>query len=297
MYMLLCAQPPFPGLSDVAVLARVRRGVFGFDGEVWSNVSEDAKDLIRGLLTMDPSQRFTGADGLRHVWTSMLAPKSTGVEMSTSMIDSLVTFQRANKLKKAALQVIANHMHRKEIQKIHDAFIAIDEQGDNNGMIPLDKLKMVFGELGSEIPDLENLVKELSCRSSPCIDYNEFVAATLDKNIYSGEEACWTAFNLFDINGDGVISVNELTKMLNSDELPDGAKEQMLEDIVGEEWERGIDFDAFLGLMRQTPYFSDEIIFPEGPRVSEARRRKSVSDFKIDKPSKRVTCCSWRFMS
>merc|ERR1712137_52598 len=53
MYMLLCGHPPFHGNSELAVLSRVRRGVYKFDGELWDHISDDAKDLVRGLLTME----------------------------------------------------------------------------------------------------------------------------------------------------------------------------------------------------------------------------------------------------
>lgn len=33
---------------------------------------------------------------------------------------------------------------------------------------------------------------------SGVIDYTEFLAATLDKNVYQKEEACWAAFRVFD---------------------------------------------------------------------------------------------------
>jgi len=64
LYVMLCGYPPFKGASEAAILSRVHRGVFHFNGIVWDGVSEDAKDLIRGLLTMDPNKRCTAAEAL-----------------------------------------------------------------------------------------------------------------------------------------------------------------------------------------------------------------------------------------
>jgi len=110
---------------------------------LWDHISDDAKDLVRGLLTMDQGQRLTAADALHHVWVSTLAANHSGT-VNARMINNLKKFQEANNLKKAALQVIANNMHEKEIQKIHDAFVEIDGQGDGDGMISIDELKTVL---------------------------------------------------------------------------------------------------------------------------------------------------------
>ena len=48
------------------------------------------------------------------------------------------------------------------------------------------------------------------------IDYTEFLAVTMEKNVYLKEEKLYAAFKLFDLNGDGLISQEELSKVLGS---------------------------------------------------------------------------------
>jgi len=262
------------GASETAILSRVHRGVFHFNGEVWDGVSEDAKNLIRGLLTMDPNSRCTAAEALNHVWIAKLAPKRSGEDLNASMITNLRRFQEANALKQAALQVIANNVHEKEIRKIHDAFVAIDEQGDGDGIISIDELKMTLREVGAKINDLETLVQRVDCEGLGSIDYNEFVAATLDRRTYSEEEACWVAFNTFDKDGDGVISVTELAQF---------DSETLREDAFLVEHEKdGINFEQFLGMMRRGSVVEETAMINEepGPRVRQSRRRSSDSQQK-----------------
>merc|ERR1719174_617870 len=59
MFVLLCGYPPFYGETDADVLARMRTGNFSFNPVDWKNVSEDAKNLIRSLLKMNPKDRYT----------------------------------------------------------------------------------------------------------------------------------------------------------------------------------------------------------------------------------------------
>ena len=51
LYIMLCGYPPFYGESDGEILEAVLEGIYDFDDEVWDEVSEEAKDMIRGMLT------------------------------------------------------------------------------------------------------------------------------------------------------------------------------------------------------------------------------------------------------
>ena len=63
LYILLCGYPPFYGDDNQEILAMVQKGVFDFDGEEWDQVSSDAKDLIKKLVTR-PERRLTAQEAL-----------------------------------------------------------------------------------------------------------------------------------------------------------------------------------------------------------------------------------------
>jgi len=50
------------------VFEKVKKGEFTFDHNEFSMVSESAKDLIRRLLTVNKSKRFTCSQALAHNW-------------------------------------------------------------------------------------------------------------------------------------------------------------------------------------------------------------------------------------
>ena len=50
------------------VLRKVRYGEFKFHPKMWKNISDDAKDLVKRMMTVDPEERITAADALQSPW-------------------------------------------------------------------------------------------------------------------------------------------------------------------------------------------------------------------------------------
>lgn len=72
MYILLCGFPPFfsnhgqpisPGMKN-----RIKTGQFDFPDPEWSNVSQDAKTLIKEMLCVDSNKRLTIDQVMRNPW-------------------------------------------------------------------------------------------------------------------------------------------------------------------------------------------------------------------------------------
>jgi len=70
MFILLSGKPPFDGETDKEIWKKVRDGKYSFSAEEWDDVSEEAKDLIKKLMTYDPKKRISWADALNHPWFS-----------------------------------------------------------------------------------------------------------------------------------------------------------------------------------------------------------------------------------
>lgn len=70
MFVLIAGRPPFAGQVKTSVerktlLQKIDRGVLFPDAQ-WISVSEEAKDLVMGLLNQDIKQRITAAKALLH---------------------------------------------------------------------------------------------------------------------------------------------------------------------------------------------------------------------------------------
>jgi len=252
MYVMLCGYPPFFGETDAEVLSKVRLGNFSFNAADWKNISEDAKNLIRFLLKMNPRDRYTAEQTLNHEWIKNKAPKAQGVSLESNFVDNLRGFRSQNKLKKAALHIIAGQLNEDQIKALRDTFMALDGNGD--GLLTAAEMKTGLAKAGlKEIPpDLQQILEDVDSDGSGVIDYTEFLAATLEKRLYIQDDVCWSAFRMFDKNGDGKISQEELKAVLENDEVKDvagGHIAELMKEIDGN-GDGVIDFEEFMKMMR-----------------------------------------------
>lgn len=59
LYILLSGKPPFDGIDDREIVKKVKYGTFSMGGAEWKSISKEAHDLIKRMLTYDPSKRIT----------------------------------------------------------------------------------------------------------------------------------------------------------------------------------------------------------------------------------------------
>ena len=68
MYVMLSGFLPFSHDSKPALFELIKKGDFDFPSPWWDEVSRDATDFVNGLLVVDPAERFTIDQCLRHEW-------------------------------------------------------------------------------------------------------------------------------------------------------------------------------------------------------------------------------------
>jgi len=101
LYILLCGFPPFYEEELPALFDQILKGRYDFPSPWWDNVSEGAKQLVKGLLTVDPKKRLTAEQVIAHPWVTGDAPSNP------LKIDQLKKFNASRKLKAAAAKIIA----------------------------------------------------------------------------------------------------------------------------------------------------------------------------------------------
>lgn len=68
LYILLCGFPPFYDEDNVRLFAAIQLGKFDFPTPYWDGVSEAAMDLIKNLLVVDITKRYSADQALQHLW-------------------------------------------------------------------------------------------------------------------------------------------------------------------------------------------------------------------------------------
>lgn len=97
-YILLCGYPPFHDDNQAILFRQIKSGKFTFDSPYWDHVSDDAKDLIRKMLVLDPKQRWTAGQLLEHKW---ITGTNVATVQLTSALEELRKFNAKRRLKAA----------------------------------------------------------------------------------------------------------------------------------------------------------------------------------------------------
>jgi calcium-dependent protein kinase len=237
----------------------VQRGVYYTEEEPWPDVSNSAKDLISRLLVKTCDKRLSANDALKHEWIAKGAGNSNMALISEKALNNLKEFRSKNKLKKAALTVIACEVGGKELLELKNTFLSLDT--DNSGVLSMDEIQEGLKNSGfKNIPDeLQKVMDSVDADGSGMIDYTEFIAASMSQREYLQEEVCWKAFRVFDKDGNGVITPDELQEVLGHDEgkAVSGQFNRTKDDIekiikeCDTDGDGCINFEEFLAMMKK----------------------------------------------
>lgn len=102
LYILLCGFPPFDQEAHTSVLFdRIKKGKYSFPDPYWTPISKEAKDLVKGMMTVDPTKRLTTKQCLQHPWLAMFKKGSISDQPLPQMQDELKKYNAARKFKGA----------------------------------------------------------------------------------------------------------------------------------------------------------------------------------------------------
>jgi len=108
IYIVLGGYRPFRGEGE-DVMRQIRYGDYKFHKRYWGHVSDDAKNLIRSMLTVDPEKRITAENALHDRWIQSDEVSLGGVELSDNMKDLKNLRNAKRKIKAATSAIIATN--------------------------------------------------------------------------------------------------------------------------------------------------------------------------------------------
>jgi serine/threonine protein kinase len=157
-FILLGGYPPFHDKTMKGLFSKIRKAEFTFDPKYWSGVSEDAKDLISGLLTVDVNKRLTADQVLAHRWITRTDSMLASINLSESL-EEFKKFHATRKLKGAVRTVMMinrlNRMMGVTRQSSADSYnahvsqpieITSDDGMSEKASMEVDEVKVVVSE-------------------------------------------------------------------------------------------------------------------------------------------------------
>jgi len=275
LYILLCGYPPFHATNNAALFEQIKRGRFAFHTNEWAGVTEAAKSLISRMLTVDVSQRATVDQVLHDPW---IAANTTTTELTGAM-SRLRTFNAKRKLRAAAMAVMigarfsvkrrlvdiveaspASVFTIEQLCKLRDAF---KKHANEDGKIDREHFSRLLGELGFEALPLEQLFRLFDVAGVGQISYRAFLTQMSTLRDDQSDNAIRFCFDVYDRNGDGSLSKDEVgdvlrTMLAGREAVEDEAVEVKIEEIfvrLDADGNGSIDFDEF-----KTGVLSDPIL-------------------------------------
>ncbi len=221
MYILLTGRPPFNGSSEEEIMKKIKEGIYDLKKYPWGIISEEAKDLLKGLLQVNAKKRFSAKQALEHKWFQIEKTKSSlnaynvKNRQLNKLIDNLMKYRSDNVLRCAVIALLVHNSI--QLNQAHDAvklFNQIDKNGD--GKISKDELfnglqsykkDISFDELKKQVDIIFN---NIDSDHNGYLEYEEFVRAAIDKDHFLSVNFLQFAFNYFDKDHDGEITLEEV---------------------------------------------------------------------------------------
>eukprot|EP00919_Chromeraceae_sp_WS-2016_P028847 GHVR01068347.1.p1 GENE.GHVR01068347.1~~GHVR01068347.1.p1 ORF type:complete len:585 (-),score=119.13 GHVR01068347.1:84-1838(-) len=223
LYILLTSRLPYMGKSVEEVKQKVLHEKMPLERDCRAaGVSECGMDILKMILVKDMKNRPTAEQCLSHPWfNSSLDQKSSMI--TTEMGESLKVYMKQSALKNAFLNLLTNtlSLNNNKILGLQAAFKCADK--DCNGTLCTVELSEALKQVDVPVWDITRICQAMDVDDDKTISYSEFVAA-----LYAWQDTelnqLWSAFKKMDLDGDGLITVDEFLTVL----IGEGATQKLI---------------------------------------------------------------------
>ena len=217
MYIMLVGFPPFNGIDDSEILRKVKIGKYKTTDPNYISLSDNAKDLISKLLEYNPKLRITAEQALKHPWFETEDIKNLDYlddAIARNMMSNLERYKSDNIIRCAVLAYLVHqNMNIKPCQDASKLFNSLDTDHDGK----LSKKDLINAYLRyynlneqQAINKAEYIFKNIDTDNNGMIENEEFIRACIDPNLFTSYNHIKVAFDYFDKNKKGAISLEDL---------------------------------------------------------------------------------------
>lgn len=138
LYITLTGVPPFNQSTVERKFASIKKAEFSFPEQMWAWISEEAKDLLTRMLTLDTNKRLDCTECLNHAWVRKF---EAGQLSETAMPPVEARLQHWTPIRKLAAVVLACAILQRVAKAVMKPVSALNAENDANKG-PLDSVSM-----------------------------------------------------------------------------------------------------------------------------------------------------------
>ena len=220
MYIMLTGTPPFNGDEDDEILKAVSIGRYDTSLPQYQALSPNAKDLLTKLLKYNPSERITAAEALNHPWFTsnefqqLYRAHTINVNAAKNLITNLEYYKSDNIIKCAVLAYLV-HQNTNIKECINASYLFTDIDLNKDGKLEKNELEYAYTKYLNLTPEqakkkANTIFLNIDTDNNGFIESEEFIRACINPNIFTAQNYLLAAFNYFDEDKNGSISVVEV---------------------------------------------------------------------------------------
>lgn len=208
LFILLTTKSPFPRGDLNETLEAILKGAVEYSNSGFNSISKPGQSLIRSMFIVDPNQRPSFEELLKHPWFS--ESKQT-LPITYNIAKKLSVFHIKSHITRCFLNYIISKLSSsKKDFTIIKYFKSLDL--NNDGKVSKEEILTTFQQVGLNVlTEIDFIMKNLDYDSSGFIDYTELILAMTN---WSEELKVKNLVKVF-LNTDGFISVKDLFDILS----------------------------------------------------------------------------------
>ena len=190
LYTMLCGHPPFCGKDENAIKAKILHSKLSFPKKDFKNISSEAKDYLKLLLTYEAERRPSAEEALNDFW---IINESTNenIKLNKDIISNLTKFRTTLGLQRITISFLANQISiNEEIKELKEEFDKFDENKDGEiSKEELIKCLEINYPYQEAVQRANKIFKEIDFNNDGSINFSEFLTANFKKEKLLSEEA------------------------------------------------------------------------------------------------------------
>mmetsp|Transcript_66208 Transcript_66208/g.183313 ORF Transcript_66208/g.183313 Transcript_66208/m.183313 type:complete len:806 (-) Transcript_66208:63-2480(-) len=181
-----------------------------------------ARLLCQQLLNKNKGLRPSASEAIRDDWLVKTKQASEQVFPNPAEVKSLQNQHLQSHLMKMVRHCITSQVSIPPLHHLYQLFQHYDAEGD--GMLSYLEMRQALEDIGiTADADLDLIIDSLDGNQNGKIEYSEFIAGCLDLASEDMRKQLRAVFDVFDLDGSGAISIDELRQILTQGANPEAS--------------------------------------------------------------------------